>query len=306
MAKSTFANDWGKVYNKSIISFTGRNKVAVRELEPVVKGTAALVSCLVRLDNGDPSEIDRFSKPKERAKSLAAYLKEIKGKFKPEVSKYRKLLEDAIAKTDKDLWPQPHKDLKAMLAQLNWVESAVESHAANMAKETIAATENIRKQIAEKEDALRKEGKTDQEVNAATNFLKQFKQLATFPAVSKTVTAKAAAALKIIKADPTGDVYNVNMEKGGRNYTQQVINLMKLYDEPDCPPDLKRILTGLSAYRAPLSEYGGGDKRSIDKAASKPFILGLLREYSDLVKVTLPYVENVARWVTAQLKKKGK
>ena len=67
-----FADDWGTVYNKSILAFTGRKKVGVRELEDVVKGTSPLVKSLIVLDQNDPS----IGEKAEHAKKLKAFVAE--------------------------------------------------------------------------------------------------------------------------------------------------------------------------------------------------------------------------------------
>src|SRR5258708_35772868 len=103
---STFVTEWGKTFDKSILSFTGRNKVAVHELEPVGKGTAGLVGSLDRIDKLDPVPLTGDKYAKERKETLANLKKEIASTFDHECSKYKTFLQAAIKKTDKDIWPQ--------------------------------------------------------------------------------------------------------------------------------------------------------------------------------------------------------
>jgi hypothetical protein len=204
----SFANEWGKVYNKSILPFTGRNKVAVRELEDVVKGTTAMVGSLVAIDKADPEKVKDAG---EQKKTLAARVKEFTGVFKKEKQKYAGYLDKAIAKTDKTMWPDAHRELKVLRAHLEWVESAIENAVVLRSKETQAMNEKAADAIKKKEEEIRKQaakdgktdGESDEAVKQGTQFLKFAKLLVSFPTAAKTGAARALKAIKAIKADPS-------------------------------------------------------------------------------------------------------
>jgi hypothetical protein len=289
---SEIADSWGKVFNKSILAFTGRNKVAVRELEDVVKGTLGITKSMAALDQTNPAE----GKLDEQNRRLKDFVAEQKTLIK-EAAKYAAVLDKAIKATDKDIHPVAYRELKVLRAHLDWVLASVESKAATYSKAYTKAIEKTTEAIDKLESKMRREGAGDDEVKIGTNFLKQQKLLASFPTVGKAAFAKAATAVQAIKADPTPATYNASMLSGGRDLSQQMGNVIKLIAEDQCPQKLVAEMRGLSNYRALLAEYGDGAKRSIDLNATKEEILLRLKEFSGMVKDLLPYYEKMVKYL---------
>jgi hypothetical protein len=306
----SFANEWGKVFDKSILPFTGRNKVAVRELEDVVKGTTALVGSLAVIDKADPGTA---KSPGEKKTLLATRVKEFTKVFQKEKVKYAGFLDKAISKTDKAMWPDAYRELKVLRAHLNWVESAIENQIVTSSKETQAMSEKASEAIKKKEKEIRKQaemenktiGESDQAVKEGTQFLKYAKLLVTFPTAAKTGAARALKAIKAVKADPTPATYNSEIDHGGRNYTQQMNNVIALTRDRNCPDDLRQELAGLVQYDAPLKEYGGGARRTVDQGTAPNVILQLIDQYSTLVKNTIGYIDVVSKYLAKNKKKLG-
>lgn len=288
----SFADAWGKVYNKSILAFTGRNKVAVRELEDVVKGSTPMVASLAALDKTDPGS----GKRDEQSARLKAFVTEMKTLSKA-AAKYADIVDKAIKATDKDIHPEAYREAKVIRKHIDWVLASVENSQMTYSKEYQKVLDKTTAAIDKTEKQVRKEGGSDEDVKVATNFLKQQKMMAAFPTLGKAAFAKAATAVQKIKADPTPATYKREMDAGGRDVTQQMGNAVKLVQDPKCPRDLVALLNGLPKYRPLMDEFGNGAKREVDPQATKNDVLAQLKEYSTLLKDLLPYYEKLAKYM---------
>ena len=300
---STYAKDWGDVWNKSMVPFTKARRGLIPELDAVWKGTGPLVKSLSALDQNDPGRLDR-NKLKERKKALDASLKEFKT-LQKEAAKYAKLIDLAFKNTDKDLQKECYRELKVLRAHLDWVEKAVHNALTLQSEEYQKQDAKAAANIKAAQEKARSEGKNDEEVKVATAFHKYIKLLVMFPTAAKAAGAVALKAIQAIKAEPTKAVYDKEMDHGGRNYTQQINNVIELARHKDCPADLRMALRGLVGYGAALKEFGGGAKRNAPQGADANAILGLVKEYSLLVKATIGYVDVVSNYVKKNKKALG-
>jgi hypothetical protein len=288
-----FADDWGAVYNKSILAFTGRNKVAVRELEDVVKGTGPLATALAGLDQNDPEQ----GKIAERPARYKAFVAEQKP-MKKAGEKYAAVLDKAIKATDKDIHPEAYRELKVLRKHLDFVASKVETKAVKCSKEYDKAQTKLSEAIEKAQTKLREEGLDDAEINIETDFLKQQRALLGWPAITKTALAKAVVAVQKVKADPTPDTYKTAMDQGGRDMTQQMSNLVKLITDTKCPASLKRQVAEVSAYRQTLADFGNGAKRQVANDASREQVLAQVQEFSQLCKAMMPIYEKMVKYLS--------
>jgi hypothetical protein len=288
-----FADDWGNVYNKSILEFTGRKKVAVRELDGVRDGATDLVKSLATLDANDPTQ----GSPQEKPKRLKAFAAEQKNLTKA-AAKYGAILDVAIKKTDKNIWPDAYRELKVMRKKLDAITSKVESRLVICSKEYIAEQKKIGEKIAKTTEKERAKGATDDEVGEATNFLKQQRMMIGWTKLTKAALAKAVATAQAIKADPTAQTYNTEMWSGGRDMTQQMVNLIKLVQDPKCPKEVVKLMDGLPPHRNHLAEFGDGAKRKIDVNTPKNQVEALNKEFSQLVKAMVPYFDKMSKYLT--------
>jgi len=287
-----FTDDWGTVYNKSILAFTGRKKVAVRELEDVVKGTSPLVKSLIVLDENDPSVGDKA----EQAKKLKAFITEQKNLAKA-ATKYGATLDEALKKTDKDIHPEANRELKVLRKQLDLITSKVDSRIASSSKDYAKAQAKAGAAIEKETAKLRAKGVDDMQIRVETNYLKQQRMLVEWPKMTKAALARAVATVQKIKADPTPTVYNKEMLAGGRDLTQQMVNLIKLVTDPKCPAALSQLMNGLAGYRAPLTEFGDGDKRQISTTATKSEVTSQIKDFADITKAMVPYYDKMVKYL---------
>lgn len=287
----SYANEWGTVYNKSILAFTGRNKVAVRELENVVKGTSELVAALALLDQ---HEFATVRDEKEREKAHKAFGVALKKKFEPAKKKYMAVLDTAIDKTDKDLHPEAYREVKTMSAHLDWMAKKLVNDWTQATKALKAADAKAGKRVEKETNMAREQKLDDNQVKREVDYAKQLRSLVSFPTAIKQASARALVAIQAIKKEPTPAVYNNQIDKGGRNYTQQMSNLIKLSRDPKCPEKVVQLLAGLDAYATQLDAFGNGAKRSVPDTTSTQQIKVLITEYAKLFKDTLPYADKLA------------
>ena len=283
-----FSTDWGNAFNKAILAFTGRNKVAVRELENVVKGTSPLVQSLVKLDANNP----RDAKPADKPKVLKAFEKELKGPFAKECKKYEGTLDTALKRTDKDIHPEAYRQLKVLKTQLALVASQAESTYTTSSKETAKAMDKLGAQVDKEQAKLRGKGLDDDAINDQTYLLKAKKLLLIYIPAGKVAMSKAVAAIQAIKSDPTPKTYNAAMPTGGRDLSQQFANLIKIVESPNAKDwPLVKALPNLSGHKARLAAFGNGSKRTVPDTATKAQVLALCTEFSTMVKALMPVHE---------------
>ena len=290
---SDFAKRWGDGYNKQVQPLQGKGSPRTAEVITVAKGSAPLLKALVAVDSTDPMKVNAG---KEREKLNEALAKVVKA-FKSESSKYGKLIDAAIKATSKGDYPDAFRALKSLKAHLEHIDAAIEHHLATSSKAAEKAQLAARDRVQKETDAARTKGKTDKEVNEDVDYAKQLVQFTQFATQSKTVATKAKAAIQAIKADPTPETYNDVMDKGGRNYTQLMSNLVKLSKDSKCPPKVKELLNGLDKYKAGLDAYGGGDRRKVPLTFTKDQVIAYTKEYVQVVKETYPYAEKLQAYL---------
>ncbi|MBX3179063.1 MAG: hypothetical protein KF886_17040 [Candidatus Hydrogenedentes bacterium] len=286
---SDFAKRWGDVYNKQVQPLQGKGSPRSAEVITVAKGSAGLLKALVELDKNDPMQKNAG---KEREALHKTFEKAAKT-YKSESARYGKLIDAAIKATGKGEYPEAFRALKSLKAHLDHTDASVEHHAATTTKDADKAQTAARDRVEKEKAEGRKKGKTDEEINKDTEYAKQLIQFTQFATQSKTVATKAKSAVQAIKADPTPQTYNDAMDKGGRNYTQLMSNLIKLSKESKCPPKVKELLNGLDKYKAGLDAYGGGDRRKIPLTTTRDEVLRYNKEYVEILKATYPYAEKL-------------
>lgn len=291
---SNFAKTWGDEYNKCCKPLQGKGAIRTVESRTVLEGTGPLLKTLVAIDKNDPIALKPGSK--ERAAMHKALEKELKN-FKSEVSKYRKILDAGIKTTDKGDYKDAYRSMKQLRAHLDNVEAMVEHHCFTTSKEAQKAQDKSYERVQKETEAARKKGLSDKEVNEEVDYAKQLRSLGQFSTAVKSAATKAKSAVQAIKADPTPDTYNKAMSEGGRNYTQQISNLVKLSKDSKCPPKVKALLSGIDKYKSSLDAYGNGDRRSIPSTTSDKDVIKYTKEYVQLLKDTGPYAEKMVEFL---------
>jgi hypothetical protein len=280
----SFADDWGKVYDKSIQAFTGRNNVPVPELKVVVRGTGDLVKSLVALDAINPDEDHEAFVAGQKPLKKAA-------------DQYAEVLDTAIAATNKNDHPNAYREVKVLRKHLDLIVAKVASRAVTSSKKYDEKQTKITEKLEEKRKELIEQGKTDEEINKETDWLKQQRAIIGWPEMTKTALAKALAAVQKIKADPTPATYNTEMFAGGRDLSQQMSNVIRLMMDPKCPTKLTHAVMGLNLHEETLAEFGNGEKARISLEATPDQVTAQVREFSALVKEMVSYYDKLVAYL---------
>ena len=290
---SDFAKKWGEGYNKCIQPLQGKGSPRTKETISVAEDSAPLLKALIAIDKTDPMTKNAG---KEREKLHKGLEKEVKG-FKSAASKYKKLIAAAVKTTDKGDHKDAYRSLKTLGAHLDTVDAAIDHHLFTSSKQFEKDSMKARERVEKETDKAQKKGLSDVDVNKEADYAKQLRQLTQFSTQVKTVATKAKSAVQAIKADPTPKTYNDVMESGGRNYTQQFVNLIKLSKDAKCPPKVKELLKGLDGYRSGLSAYGDGNRRRIPLDTPEKDVLAYNKEFVQLLKATYPYAEKMQAYL---------
>jgi len=291
-AVSDYAKKWGDEYNKCIQPLQGKGSRRMPEQLEVVSGSAPLLKALIAIDKSDPSAMKAG---KEREAVHKALEKEVKG-YTAAAAKYGKLIDVAIKKTSKDD-KDAYRALKSLKAHLDMISAQIEHHMTTTSKANVKASDKSFERVEKETEKARKKGMSDQEIKEEVDYAKQLRSLVQFPTAVKAAYAKATAAVQTIKSDPTPATYNREMHAGGRNYTQQVGNLIKLSKDSKCPPKVKDLLKGLDAYKSQLDAYGNGARRSIPADTSEKDLMDYLKTFARLIKDTYPYAQDMQAYL---------
>lgn len=290
---SDYAKKWGDGYNKYIQPLQGKGSTRMPEQLEVVSSSGPLLKALIAIDKTDPTT---KNPGKERDALYKGLEKEMKG-YKSASTKYSKLIGVAIKATDKSTYKDAYRSLKSLEAHLKELDAALEHHLYTSSKQFDKDAKSARDRVTDETDKARAKGKSDAEIKVEVDYAKQLAQLSQFSTQVKTVAAKAKAAVQAIKSDPTPKTYNDVMDRGGRNYTQQFSNLIKLSKDAKCPPKVKEILKGLESHKAGLDAYGNGDRRKIELTATEKDVLAYNKDFVNLLKATYPYAEKMQAYL---------
>lgn len=272
---------WGDQFNKSVIHFTGRNKVYAlgdKSGGPVVTKTSALVKALVGLSQTDPNQLA----PKDQTKdALKAYEKHLAA-FRKEQKTYGGYLKDAIKAVDKKTWPEAYRELKLLDTTLGALGGKIEQHYLQVSKKK--ELDKIYDKSTKEKDKQFKKGNDDKAKEAeALGAMKKFRMM--LSTQGNSGLKKALLAIQQIKANPDVTTYNQVMNSAGRDVSQWLVNIKKLRDHKTMGklPDVKKI-PDPAKYTALATEYGNGAKRKLDVAADQATVLLHLKEFSQMIK----------------------
>lgn len=303
MALTKFAKEWGDVYNKAETIFhrditatkkTDKNMGAflAEELEPI-RMPSALLAAL--------SAVDKIDLAKGTPKELAALPGQIK-LFKPalakldaEAKKLAKILVAAqkLQPTMKDknglLTPTPIKSwLPDSYRQLKMLETEIGALVAR-AGVTLAGAVNdaeVTKINAAKDKADSKIKGEDEVARKANEEEANMKKLVLqFGVNFKSSMAKGAAVIQRIKASPDAATYNKEMDRGGRDISQNLVNVVKLKANPKMKSSsLAKKLPDPGRLATDITPFANGNKRTVDGTATPQQVKVLLTEFIDVYK----------------------
>jgi len=270
---------WNATFNKCVISFTGRKKVDIDELEPILKESGPFVTALETLD-----KIDIFTSEELRKKNFKAFVAANK-QLKKVAKVYSTKIDLALKAVDKAAHPQIHKDIKLLSKQidafLSEVDAAEQTHTNEAKKQQNNAFDEGKKQRAK----LQKQGFENQDLKEKMNYFTKSRVLVSFPVNGKKALSDGALAIQKLKADPTPATYNSVFSGNGpgRVVSTQFLNVSYLVQHADAPADLKQEMSAIRTWDNELGAFGDGAKNSVAPNATKELILERAGEFKAML-----------------------
>jgi hypothetical protein len=271
----------------------GRNLSTL--LDPPRKNTVALVAALARLNKiPDPGSL----KDDQKKAGIAALSKEVKG-LSAEVKKYVPVLDKASAgemilrgtsnkAKIKDLAPNSYRQLKVLKTEL----LAIEARIVNTAKNFETAKQS--QKIADKQQVGMKKARDNNDEDKAKSIeadARLKKMLLTLATGYKSGMAKGAAIIQKLKQAPTLANYNALMNDGGRDISQNIVNIGKMKANAAVKSDkLVKSLPDPGPMVAEIARFGNGDLRRLKDTASQAEVNNAIAQFIDLHKrITAAY-----------------
>jgi hypothetical protein len=314
MTLSTFTKDWGDTYNKATAAFSkdlkalkASNKVMAEfmdeQLEPVQRplGLLGALAAVDKVDlaKGSPKEIAALPGNIKLFKAALTKLDTERKKLVKEMERLQKLTPSVKDKNNlmaptplKTLMPDTYRQLKLMQTELE----AIFARAVNLlaGAENAAKSDKINDEKNKAKDKVTGMSEADEAKRAAITAdaaMKQF-QLA-FGTSFKSSMAKGAAVIQRIKANPTLAVYNKEMNDGGRDISQNLVNLAKLKaDAKFKSSPLAKKLPDPGQMARDIVPFANGDKRNLAPTATPENIKQALAEFTAIYKrIALAYAD---------------
>lgn len=301
----TFAKSWGDTYNKANVVFSKdintANKTdrklggALKTLLEDANRPLGFISALDVLDKQD-----LFAGNAKAEAELPAKIKSFKAaldKVEAEKKKYVKVLDDAtklkptikdkngydLPTPIKDAYPDTYRQLKIMQTEVE----AVFQRASNLLTDALNHAK-VAKIQAEKNKAMDKAPKGE-EGNAAVKAISNEAVLKTallkFAPSFKSAMAKGAGVIQKIKASPNVATYNAEMNNGGRDISQNLLNLVKIKaDAKFKGTTLAKKLPDPGQMARDIIPFANGDKRNLPLTATEQDVKQALTEFTALYK----------------------
>jgi hypothetical protein len=301
----TFAKSWGDTYNKANVVFSKDINTANktdRKLGGVLKTLLedanrplGFISALDVLDKQD-----LFAGNAKAEAELPAKIKSFKAaldKVEAEKKKYVKVLDDATKLKPtikdkngydlpipiKDAYPDTYRQLKIMQTEVE----AIFQRASNLLTDALNHAK-VAKIQAEKNKAMDKAPKGE-EGNAAVKAISNEAVLKTallkFAPSFKSAMAKGAGVIQKIKASPNVATYNAEMNNGGRDISQNLLNLVKIKaDAKFKGTTLAKKLPDPGQMARDIIPFANGDKRNLPLTATEQDVKQALTEFTALYK----------------------
>jgi len=293
-----YLTDWNTTFNKANVAFAkdwngGYNgdkavgKIFKTEIADVITPSGVI---------GALSALDKVGEPKlATAKAFKAAL----DKFESEKKKYVAAVSDALAlkltvkekSSDirmptplKDVFPDSHRQLKILQTEV----AAYSGRAANALKSALDSAKQAKIE-AEKNKAKDAVKGADDAANAKLKKIADDAALKTFQLKFltgfKSAMLKGAAAIQKMKATPDLATYNKEMNDGGRDISQNLLNIAKLKADPKFKSSsLAKKLPDPGALGQQLIPFANGAKRALAPTSTPQQVKAALDEFSTLYK----------------------
>jgi hypothetical protein len=301
----TFAKSWGDIYNKANVVFSKDINTANKAdrsqggaLKLMLEDANRPLGLVAALDVLDKQDL--FAGNAKAEAELPAKIKAFKtalDKVETEKKKYLKVLDDAIKLKPtikdknglmlpsplKDVYPDTYRQLKIMQAEVE----AIFQRASNLLTDALNHAK-VAKIQAEKNKAMDKAPKGE-EGNAAVKAISNEAVLKTallkFGPSFKSAMAKGAGVIQKIKASPDVATYNTEMNNGGRDISQNLLNLVKLKaDAKFKGTALAKKLPDPGQMAKDIIPFANGDKRNLPSTATEKDVKQALAEFTALYK----------------------
>ncbi len=312
----TFAKSWGDTYNKANVAFSKdintANKTdkgqggALKQMLDDANKPFGLITALDVLDKQD-----LFAGSDKAAAELPAKIKLYKAaldKVEAEKKKYAKVLDEAIKLKPtikdknglnlpmplKDAYPDTYRQLKIMQAEVE----AIFQRASNQLVDALNK-QKLDKIQAEKNKAMDKAPKDESgnaAVKAASDEAVLKIALLKFAPSFKSAMAKGAGVIQKIKASPNVATYNTEMNNGGRDISQNLLNLGKIKaDAKFKSTALAKKLADPGQMARDIIPFANGAKRSLPLTASEKDVKDALAEFTTLYKqIAVAYADVIS------------
>lgn len=301
----TFTQEWTDIYNKANVAFSKdintANKAekgqgnALKLMLEDVNGASGLTVALGVLD-----KTDLFAGSDKAAAELPGKIKVFKAaleKVDVEKKKYLKVVEQTLKLKPtvkdkngynlptalKDAYPDTYRHVKIMGTEVE----AIYQRASNLLADALNH-EKLMKIQAEKNKAMDKAPKGE----AGNDALKAISTeavlktaLLKFAPSFKSAMAKGAVVIQKIKASPDVDTYNEQMADGGRDISQNLLNLGKIKaDSKFKSTALAKKLPDPGQMATDIVPFANGNKRRLPLNASEQDVKQALAEFTALYK----------------------
>jgi hypothetical protein len=296
-----FTKEWGDVFNKAetifhrdITATKKTNKpvgeLLAEELEPIRKPVALLTALIA---------IDKISLNAGNAKEIAALPDNIKlykvalAKLQGEATKLEKTLVAAqklqpsmkdknglvVPTPIKTFLPDSYRQFKLVQTEMN----AIVARAENALKGALNQAEATK--INEAKEKAKAKTEDEAERKAITEEANMKQLVLALSSSFKSSMAKGAAVIQRIKASPDVATYNKEMNNGGRDISQNLVNIGKLQANSkmkDSP--LAKKLPAPGRLATDITPFANGNKRNLDPAATPQDVKAHLVEFTKLYK----------------------
>jgi hypothetical protein len=299
--------DWQKitnaadiVFSKQLVKLRTDNPVAFSSLSPVLtpvrKGTDPTTHSLARLLElaGGSDTIDGNNCPPETLKVMTAEFQKLRDEAKTYIALVDKAIPAKVAvgphetKSLKDVYPEAYRHLKILKTGIEaiFATTATALKSVSVRKDAAKISEKAKMPIEEAKTAM-----DDAKVKELKNIENQRKDLLTLAVRYRAVIAKGAAAIQKIKASPTVQNYNDEMDKAGRDISQIIVNIkkMKATDKIKDLPEVKKLPDPGDLAQA-IAEFGNdnGQYRKLDEEKLKK------KSFDETVKLFSSVVKQIA------------
>lgn len=312
----TFFKDWSDAYNKANVVFSkdinGANKAvkgrgtALKQMLDDANTPTGLATALNALDKQD-----LFAGSDKAAAELPGKIKLFKAaleKVEAEKKKYTKHVDEALKLKPtikdkngydlptplKDAYPDTYRQLKILNAEVE----AIYQRASNLLTDALNH-EKVAKIQAEKNKAMDKAPKGE-EGNAAVKLISNEAVLKTallkFAPSFKSAMAKGAGVIQKIKASPNVATYNAEMNNGGRDISQNLLNLGKIKaDAKFKGTALAKKLVDPGQMAQDIIPFANGNMRNLPLGATEQQVKQALADFTALYKrIAVAYADVIS------------